>query len=453
MDDGDDSPASNSYPVAWGSKLNLWSVLQRSGGGCLISASPGKDDCGSTPNSAHSSSASTVAPSSTRSTPELRSERAADAGSKRKEDSDASRKLNVLEGTFTMANYLLNCGTFGVPFVFLLSGEAAVGLIFIATSACALTGLLLSRVLEQLAFQERLCLSLIDVARAAGGAPLAVIIDISSLAELFGYAIANLLVLGHTLRTIVPGLDYGTVIIISTVTAMLQSTVPDKMYSYISAFSSACLATVCVVVLASGWQMPQWADDHKLIGPLPVMPHALTLLIFTVGCHPVLPSLFNGMSSRSDFDRAVTSGFILWAFFATAFGASAYFMFGGMTQNIATRNIGVDLELYPVRGATYLAVVTSVLLTFKLQMTQVPNIRPIVQSIAGCFGFILPPGKGGLLGMAAATPILLICALGGWYLRNSFELLCSVSGLVPMTLNSLIFPCLAYWRICFQPIS
>merc|ERR1712126_271028 len=205
MDDGDDSPASNSYPVAWGSKLNLWSVLQRSGGGCLISASPGKDDCGSTPNSAHSSSASTVAPSSTRSTPELRSERAADAGSKRKEDSDASRKLNVLEGTFTMANYLLNCGTFGVPFVFLLSGEAAVGLIFIATSACALTGLLLSRVLEQLAFQERLCLSLIDVARAAGGAPLAVIIDISSLAELFGYAIANLLVLGHTLRTIVPG--------------------------------------------------------------------------------------------------------------------------------------------------------------------------------------------------------------------------------------------------------
>jgi len=356
--------------------------------------------------------------------------------------------LTVVEGSFTMTNYLMNFGIFSVPLVFVQAGYAAVPLVFFAAAACIFTSRLLGRILEQLSLGgiQRPCYR--EAAFAAGGQSLAVLINWTCHLELGAYACGNLVVLGHTLSDLVPGLGFAQVAIGSTIVGMVLSAISDKVYSYVSLFSAVSISTSCSLVVLSGWELPEWAKGDRPMGELSLLPSSLAMLIFCAACHPVLPSIYHNMRSRTEFEKATWNGWVFWAFFSAAFGAVVYYMMGDSVQVIVTRNIGKTLDMQPLPSTCGLAAASAGCVSLRLQGAQVPLARPFAEGLSQLVGVKIRRGNGGLTSALLSAPILVAIGVAAYLLQEKIAVLEAISASLLMAINAFLFPAFAYVRVC-----
>jgi len=356
--------------------------------------------------------------------------------------------LTVLEATLLMINYLMNIGVFSVPAVFATCGLETLGLILLAALICILTAAMLGQVLERLAIHGLPHSTYGDIARAAAGPGVASFMGLTGIAEVTMYGVGNFIVLAHTVSDLADWLDFRTVVVASTLLTTLLSSIPDKIYSYVTAVSTLSLSMACAAVLASGYDLPAWAEGSAAWSPVERLPVGFSMLIFGAACHPVLPSVFNAAGSREVYDRAIVSGWCIWAGFASAFGLAVWYMFGESVQVIATRNIGQDLQGGPLPAARGLAAFSACWMVLKLQGSQVPATRPLTEALAKAIGVRLPRGNGGLQCMLVSAPVLAITAILADFLQDKIGALESVSGGLLMSINAFMFPAFAYLRIC-----
>lgn len=362
-------------------------------------------------------------------------------------EEEGGKALSVAEATFMMVNYVLNFGVFSVPFVFAMGGYTALALIGLAGFACTFTGKLIGEVLETLTLSNTPCSSYGDIARAAAGPGLATVVQASGLLEMFFYGIGNAIVLAHTFDDLVPWLNFDQAILLSTGLTLALSAIPDKAYSYLALLSAAALSISCGVVLASGWQLPEWARSEKPVGEISQLPTGLSMLIFGAACHPMLPSIYQGTRSRADFDRATRNGWLVWTGYVALFGAFTYYMFGDAVQVIATLNIGKGLDMQPLAAAGGFAAFSAVWVVVKLQGSQVPATRPIVEALASAVGVRLPQGNGGLTCVLVSAPVLLSVAAAASLLQNRIAMLEKFAASFLMSFNAFIFPAFAYIQV------
>lgn len=356
--------------------------------------------------------------------------------------------MTQAENTYALGNLLLNYGLLSIPFVFVQSGYAALILVWAAAGVSMGTAKLLGEVLCDL--QEAGCTrpDYADMAKALSGPKLAGFMAITAYAEIVAYAWGGLLILGHTLKVLAPGLELEDTILASSLLSLALSVVPDKIYSYTTAVAALSILMACGCVLGSGLQMPHWAEGPQLAGPIENVPSSLAMVMFSCGTHPILPSIFQNTSSKEEFSRVTKSGWVIYAMVASCFGAGAYFLFGGSLLPIATQNIGLDLDLEPLPAATGFAAMSAAFLVFKCQCTQVQLTRPIADSVARVVGLELRRGNGGWKSVVVTIPVVLLFGLGAYVLRHQYKELECIAGGVLMTLNSLIFPGVAYLGVC-----
>lgn len=204
----------------------------------------------------------------------------------------------------------------------------------------------------------------------------------------------------------------------------------------------------CGTVLASGAMMPEWAQASKLTVPLGELPVPLSLIVFTAAAHPCLPPIYHSCKSRHDFEKATSSGWLIFALISLVFGAGTYFFYGESVQLLATKNIGRDMSQKPIQFFQQLTSFASMGVLFKCQLTLIPNARPLSAWLSRTLGANVHPRNGGIWGILLALPVLSLFAVGACLLQSELKTLASLSGGFLMTINAFIFPAAAYLRIC-----
>mmetsp|Transcript_70938 Transcript_70938/g.148398 ORF Transcript_70938/g.148398 Transcript_70938/m.148398 type:complete len:453 (-) Transcript_70938:206-1564(-) len=358
--------------------------------------------------------------------------------------------LSVPEATFLACNFVLNFGLFSVPYAFTQSGYCTVGLVFVAGYLCYFTARFLGEVFEELRNSGVVQPCFADAAIMAGGKNLVWVVHITSLMELWTYAIGNVIVLGRTMNDLLPSCSYGQLVIISCTLTLALSGLPDRAYAYISFFAATGIIGSCAIVLAWGFELPDhWAaSTSPVVGPANTWAPSMGILLFGAACHPVLPLIFNGTKSRRDFEKAARNGWIFWAIASIVLGAGAHYLYGSSAQKIITQNIGKDLDLDIVPNSTVVSAFSAALLVLRLQGGNVPVTRPMVLSLARIFNIELPPTHGGPKVMALSAPVLAIVGISAWLLKDHMTEVEHAAASLLMCTNAFFFPAIAYWRIC-----
>jgi hypothetical protein len=368
-------------------------------------------------------------------------------------DAEGQGKLTTLEATYTCGNYIMNPGILSVPFVFMRCGFMAAALIVLSCGACICTAWLLGEVFSRLQTAGVARPTYGDIAGAMWGQRFGSLVNVTCHAELVTYGFFNLIVLAHTAHDLLPGFDFSSIALVSSTITLGLSVLSDKMYAYVSLLSVTAIVLVCIGAVLSGIMVPEWAPVHDIVGPAEWLPSSFAILLFNAGTHPMLPTLFSNTQSKTDYQCATRNAWILWAIFGICFGGVAYCIFGSAIQVVITRNIGRDLTMAPMPNVAGLATLSAVLLVVKLQTAQIGVCRPFADSLGRALGLQRSGRNGGFVVLLSSAPVLAAFCLGAIALRDQLAQLSSMSGGFLMSWNALVFPALAYLRVCSPQLA
>mmetsp|Transcript_63288 Transcript_63288/g.136057 ORF Transcript_63288/g.136057 Transcript_63288/m.136057 type:complete len:477 (+) Transcript_63288:76-1506(+) len=380
--------------------------------------------------------------------PTLLHHRSVTADADAKVGNEEKGPMTSLEAYFSLINMILNYGIFSMPLVFLRSGMLAALLLPLVGCVCTYTAVLLGRVLEQMKAKGISRPNYGTTARAIAGPTFEALMHAACSAELVIYALGNLILLSRSLESLMPYLDHCHVIAACSVFAVILSAMPDVVFAYASLLSACSISIACATVVASGFDLPEWAGEVQVAGALEKLPVSLALITFNAAVHPVLPWIFNNTASREDYERAMWNGWLTWAMCGTFLGGTVYYMFGDAVQVVATQNIGRDLEMRHLPAAQGLVGFSAAWVVLKLQVSLVPITRPLTEALAEALGIKLPCGNGGVRCVLLSCPVFLALALATQALEHHLAILESLAGGVLMSLNAFIFPSLAYLLAC-----
>lgn len=373
---------------------------------------------------------------------------AADHASSGEARADDKHKMTLTEATLNFVNLVMNYSVFTLPVVYARSGMSTC-LIQIGVAGVSLyTARMLGQVMEELRRSGVAKPTYGDAAELAVGPFFATVMHASQMLELIVYGVGNLIVLLKTFETLLPTVEPLHILICCSLVGLLLSAVPDKAYSYVSLISCCSVTVASVVVLMAGWELPAWAMDVKLVGPLVELPSSVCMVLFMVACHPVMPWIFNSVETYEDYQRTMRNGYVAWTVMGTVFGAVACVMFGDSIRVIATQNIGLDLQGRPLRAAAGMVGFSAAWVVLKMQTALVPISRPTMEAVAELLGVDLPSGNGGIKCMLLSIPTFAGNALLAHLLADSMRMLNTITGGVLMSLNAFIFPGIAYLVIC-----
>lgn len=356
--------------------------------------------------------------------------------------------MTETESTLALVNLLLNYGILSIPFAFVFSGYFALPLLWIVVGLCYCSAQLLGEVLQELRGRGISRPDYSDMATALSGPMLASFIGFVANAEIIVYAWGNLLIIGRTLPRLLSVFALEDTIAACSVCTLVLSAIPDKFYSYGTGIAAISLLMACMLVLASGWQLPEWAEEPRLHGSIIDASTSMALVLFSCGTHPVLPFVFENTSGQEEFKKVTWNSWAIYTTVCSVFGCFAYYMFGDSLYEVATQNIGLDLDLQPLPAGKSFVQMCAAFLMFKLQLSQVQTTRPFANAVARCVGFELKNGNGGWRSFVVTVPVVLVFGAGAYAVRNSLKELECIAGSTIMSMNSLLFPGLAYLGVC-----
>lgn len=358
-------------------------------------------------------------------------------------------KLSRPEAAFTICSLLLNYGILTVPYMYSLNGLIAVVPAIIAATMCTMTVSLLDEVLQALEAQGTPQPGYQEIGRIVGGKFLGGLMIVSNFGEVYTYPVGNVLVVVHTLASTFPWLTKNRVLFGSCCFGVLQSAVSDRSYAYLNLASSVVIFLLIFAVIMSGVALPEHADDtHFIENDGYHLPSALSLFVFGIVVHPMLPSIRSNMKDPTVLNSVVRGSMLVWTVTSLTFGIAVYYLFGHSTQTVVTANVAHDIFLRPVDGMRPYSLAAAALVLLRCQFSMVTPIRPMMGYVASLMGSTAAVEAGGKQAVLSSIPVMSAVFLGAYLLMDYLALLEVFCGAITQTLNAFIFPGLAHIVVC-----
>jgi len=340
----------------------------------------------------------------------------------------------------------MNFGVFSMPFTFSQCGLMAISISVLAVGICTYTAKLLTEAIAEKVEQGEQPTEL-TLATEAVGPRFGRLLQFLMPFECFVYGFGNVVCVSQTLSPLI-GVDVNVVAVGSVVLAMPLMTIPNKAYSYVSLLAGASVIVVMCLIVAFGAGLPEWAQGSEVLVSGVQLSRGFSLNMFCIAGHCIIPSTYASMGGRDNVVKSYSYGVAVWLCCALAFGVAGYYIFGESSQVLAIENVGRDIDMnpYPVSFAMRLAF--PVMLLLKCQLCLVPVGRPVASLFNRVMGISTDVCAGGWEGFRSGVPGTLCLLPAAVAFMTAMDFVDGITGSVVMSMNALVFPGLAYLKIC-----
>ncbi|GMY13656.1 amino acid transporter AVT1I-like [Fagus crenata] len=350
-------------------------------------------------------------------------------------------KTSFFKSCFNGLNALSGVGILSVPYAVSLGGWLSLILLFVIAIAAFYSGLLIQRCMDM----DSDIRTYPDIGNQAFGNKGKILVSVFMNMELFLVATEFLILEGDTLSYLFPNTEFEImgveiegkqVFIIIVALVILPSVCLDNLslLSYISA--SGVFASIIIlgsVLWTGAFDGIGFHQEGRLINWNGITT-AASLYAFCYCAHPVFPTMYTSMRSKSQFSNVLLLCFTLCTISYASMAVFGYLMFGSNVQSQITLNLPTEKLSSRVAICTTLV---NPIAKYALMVT------PVVNAIKSWFPYQYNKKMFGLLISTSLVISTVIVAL----VVPIFATLMSLVGAFLSATVSIILPCLCYLKI------
>ncbi|KAH0849222.1 hypothetical protein HID58_091466 [Brassica napus] len=327
---------------------------------------------------------------------------------------------------------------FSVPYSLARGGWLSLSLLLLLAATAFYTSLLITKCMNA----DRSIKTYPDIGERAFGKPGRIIVSVFMHLELYLVTTGFLIMEGDNLHNLFPGFNIkmiglrlnGKQSFMASVALVIM---PTLWWDNLSVLSYVSMSGVLATVLTLGsisWVGAVDGIGFRQSGKLinwSGIPTALSLYAFCYGAHPVLPTLYNSMKSKHQFNNVLLISFILCTIGYTSMAVLGYLMYGSNTLSQITLNLPTHKTSSKV--AIYTTLVNPIA-KYALMIT------PTVNTIKDCFL------RKTYLHLLIST----LCIASSVVIAETFPFFGYMMSLVGALLSvtvSILLPCLCYLKI------
>ncbi|KAG5411841.1 hypothetical protein IGI04_008160, partial [Brassica rapa subsp. trilocularis] len=248
--------------------------------------------------------------------------------------------------SFCLSQRFASIGILSVPYSLARGGWLSLSLLLLLAATAFYTSLLITKCMNS----DRSIKTYPDIGERAFGKPGRIIVSVFMHLELYLVTTGFLIMEGDNLHNLFPGFNIkmiglrlnGKQSFMASVALVIM---PTLWWDNLSVLSYVSMSGVLATVLTLGsisWVGAVDGIGFRQSGKLinwSGIPTALSLYAFCYGAHPVLPTLYNSMKSKHQFNNVLLISFILCTIGYTSMAVLGYLMYGSNTLSQITLNL------------------------------------------------------------------------------------------------------------------
>ncbi|CAN7045011.1 unnamed protein product [Brassica rapa subsp. trilocularis] len=253
---------------------------------------------------------------------------------------------SLFKTCFNALNAFSGIGILSVPYSLARGGWLSLSLLLLLAATAFYTSLLITKCMNS----DRSIKTYPDIGERAFGKPGRIIVSVFMHLELYLVTTGFLIMEGDNLHNLFPGFNIkmiglrlnGKQSFMASVALVIM---PTLWWDNLSVLSYVSMSGVLATVLTLGsisWVGAVDGIGFRQSGKLinwSGIPTALSLYAFCYGAHPVLPTLYNSMKSKHQFNNVLLISFILCTIGYTSMAVLGYLMYGSNTLSQITLNL------------------------------------------------------------------------------------------------------------------
>ncbi|CAN6849369.1 unnamed protein product [Brassica oleracea] len=355
---------------------------------------------------------------------------------------DDGGSSSLFKTCFNALNAFSGIGILSVPYSLARGGWMSLSLLLLLAAAAFYTSLLITKCMNA----DRSVKTYPDIGERAFGRPGRIIVSVFMHLELYLVTTGFLILEGDNLHNLFPGFNIkmiglrlnGKQSFMASVALVIM---PTLWWDNLSVLSYVSMSGVLATVLTLGsisWVGAVDGIGFRQSGKLinwSGIPTALSLYAFCYGAHPVLPTLYNSMKSKHQFNNVLLISFILCTIGYTSMAVLGYLMYGSNTLSQITLNLPTHKTSSKV--AIYTTLVNPIA-KYALMIT--PTVNTIKDWFPSRYA------KKTYLHLLIST----LCIASSVVIAETFPFFGYMMSLVGALLSvtvSIILPCLCYLKI------
>ncbi|KAK9726814.1 hypothetical protein RND81_05G238800 [Saponaria officinalis] len=353
-----------------------------------------------------------------------------------------TNKCSVTQTVFNGFNVFVGIGLLSVPSTIQEAGWASLGLFILYAGLCYYTGYLLRRCFES----NKKITSFPDLGQAAFGNIGRAFVSTIFYIELYFCCVEFIMLEADNLAKLFPGASFqwGSIYlspvhflgIIATLIVLPTCYLRDlRKISFISA--CGVIGALCIALSLLLVGVVEDIGFHET-GPLVKwngLPYALGVYGFCYSGHSVLPNLYDSMSEKEKFNKALTIIFILSTSLYLIVAVMGFLMFGEDTNSQITLNLPANAA-----ASTFALFMTVISPLFKYSLLLNPLARSLEEFLPGersnSYWYIIP-----------LRTTLVVSSVLVAFLVPFFGYVMAFAGSLMCLLASIVMPALCYVKI------
>jgi len=230
---------------------------------------------------------------------------------------------------------------------------------------------------------------------------------------------------------------------------MLLLTRPPTYLAWFSTLGLGAVLLTFATVVWTGVKMPEIAAPREVARPFETA--TIGILLFSFSCHTAVPSMYELMEKKARFPCVAATGFFIGSTVFAIFGAVAWYIFGEDVQENVLKNIGHDLQLEVLPGATgYLNTVGSILFALKLLLTFPLFTYPLVDVCLELLPQSCSEGDTTNVTNVLKVVLVIIASVLAMLMKQatgSIDKMIEIAALTTSLPTAILFPVLIYWKL------